>query len=825
MSAHGLLAAAFDHRTSRAGDPQLHTHVLVANLVLGFDGRWSAPDARLLYFHARTAGFVYQASLRAGLVESLGVRFGPVTRGTAEIADLDPALLRAFSTRRAEIEEYLSVHGESSRKAAELAALATRSPKSLVLEPDGNALHLRDQWRQQATDLGFDPADLFNNLGPARAVEISETLSARLERNLTAPGGLTEKESTFERRDVVRAIAENLPEGSHLDQIDGLAERVLARTDVVPLPGRGKGGEHLQTTTELLGVEGELLRRSIARQGDQAGIVDSGLTDSVLAQRSGLSSEQQSMVRALTTSGAGVQVVVGKAGAGKTTALYLAREAFELAGYRVTGTALAARAAEELEASAGIASVTLARFFKETDWGHSDLGPSDVVVVDEAGMVGTRALERLVKLTDDVGAKLILVGDPRQLSEIDAGGAFAALARDLGAAELMENRRQVEVWERHALDQLRSGDVSTALSAYDIHHRICMSETMAEAQRELVNAWARGRNDGQSSLMMAVNRSDVTNLNELARTELFHRGELGDEILRAHDRSFAIGDEIVCLRNSRGIGVINGTRGTVVGTEDQCLLVETTKGPRLLTEEYLADGHVGHSYATTVHKAQGATYDRAFVLATESLTREAGYVSMSRARTGTELFVVTGGMESGLGPDTGDEEPLARVAARLKISRAKELASEQLGNEQGPGGDRYAKMRTERRIAQSLEQRMSRISQTIDVREGGKNQSPLVDLEVDGHVNHSRFETPIYITKALGPRPMFSDERKNYDRVADLIEEYRGANYVNGDDALGPRPVDAEGRRTYEAISGQIRNLDLSCEPRFEIQSIEMVPQ
>jgi ATP-dependent exoDNAse (exonuclease V) alpha subunit len=140
-----------------------------------------------------------------------------------------------------------------------------------------------------------------------------------------------------------------------------------------------------------------------------------------------------------------------------------------------------------------------------------------------------------------------------------------------------------------------------------------MSETMAEAQRELVNAWARGRSEGQSSLMMAVNRSDVTNLNELARTELIHRGELGDEILRAHDRSFAIGDEIVCLRNSRGLGVINGTRGTVVGSKDRCLLVETAKGPRSLTEAYLVDGHVGHSYATTVHKAQGATYDRAFV--------------------------------------------------------------------------------------------------------------------------------------------------------------------------------------------------------------------
>jgi Ti-type conjugative transfer relaxase TraA len=820
MSANGLLGAAFDHRTSRAGDPQLHTHVLVANLVLGFDGRWSAPDARLLYFHARTAGFVYQASLRAGLVESLGVRFGPVSRGSAEIADLDPGLLRAFSTRRAEIEKYLAVHGESSRKAAELAALATRSAKSLAGEPDGNAIHLRDYWRQQATELGFDPADLFNNLGPARAVELSDTLSDQLERNLIAPWGLTEKESTFERRDVVRVIAENLPEGGYLDQIDGLADRVLARADVVPLPSRGRGGERLQTTTELLGVEAELLRRSIARQGDQAGKVERDLTESVLARRPELSAEQQSMVRALTTSGVGVQVVVGKAGAGKTTALFLAREAFEQAGYRVTGTALAARAAEELEASAGIASVTLARFFSETDWGHSDLGPSDVVVVDEAGMVGTRALERLVKLTDDVGAKLILVGDPRQLSEIDAGGAFAALARDLGATELMDNRRQVKVWERHALDQLRSGDVATALSAYDTHDRICMSETMVEAQRALVDAWVRGRCEGQSSLMMAVNRSDVANLNELARAELFKRGELGEEILRAHDRSFAIGDEVVCLRNSRGLGVINGTRGTVVGSEDRCLLVETAKGPRVLTDEYLANGHVGHSYATTVHKAQGATYDRAFVLATESLTREAGYVSMSRARAGTELFVVAGGFESGLGPDIGDEEPLARVAARLKVSRSKELARDQFGDDQGSGGDQYARKRTDRMIAQRLEQRMSRLDLAIESpdrrlakdHEIGSERRPMV----------RRVEPAIHVTSALGSRPMFSDQRTHYDRVVDLIENYRVSNNVTGESTLGPRPSDVEALQDYEAVTRQIHQFDRGRGIELEPPSVDL---
>jgi conjugative relaxase-like TrwC/TraI family protein len=162
ISTRGLLAAAFVHRTSRAGDPQLHTHVLAANAVLGSDGRWSAPDARLLYFHARTAGFVYQAALRAGLVESLGVRFGPVVRGSAELTDLEPTLIRRFSTRRAEIEEYLTLHGGSSRRTAEVAALATRSAKESPADDTDAAPDLRSRWRDQAVDR--------DTLGPHRSV-------------------------------------------------------------------------------------------------------------------------------------------------------------------------------------------------------------------------------------------------------------------------------------------------------------------------------------------------------------------------------------------------------------------------------------------------------------------------------------------------------------------------------------------------------------------------------------------------------------------------------------------------------------------------------
>ena len=184
----GLVAAAFVHRTSRAGDPQLHTHVLAANVGRGTDGRWSSPDPRLLYFHARTAGFVYQASLRAHLVEALGVRFGPVVRGSAELVGADPTLLRRFSSRRAEIEEYLSVRGDSSRRTAELAALATRTPKPSD-DGTGTAVDLRSLWRGQALAVGIDPDADVATLGRPRAVLHIRGCGRRLDRAVGHRGG------------------------------------------------------------------------------------------------------------------------------------------------------------------------------------------------------------------------------------------------------------------------------------------------------------------------------------------------------------------------------------------------------------------------------------------------------------------------------------------------------------------------------------------------------------------------------------------------------------------------------------------------------------
>jgi hypothetical protein len=389
---------------------------------------------------------------------------------------------------------------------------------------------------------------------------------------------------------------------------------------------------------------------------------------------------------------------------------------------------------------------------------------------------------------------LILTGDPRQLAEIEAGGTFRALANRLGAIELNENRRQHEAWERLALDELRSGNVLQGLLAYDVHDRIRISATMAAARVDMVERWLEAKDSG--ALMLAVNRRDVDDLNAVARTKLIEAGALGDEVLRTEERSFALSDEVVCLRNAKKLGVLNGTRGTVVGFDSDGLHIETSGGPRVLPTRYIEAGHLTHGYATTVHKAQGATYDRAFVLATDSLTREAGYVAMSRARTGTELFVISGAFEDGRGPDLGKDEPMARTAARLATSRAKFMASEHLVGGLPANGHFPSDFPTDPGAG-------SPSAAQLENAPAAASRSP-----IDWRARFADIENPEHHVAALGTRPAFVDQQRRYDRVARSIDTYRERFDVDGPDPLGPRPFETFPRLAYDYVAAQIRDYE-----------------
>jgi Ti-type conjugative transfer relaxase TraA len=692
----GLTAAAFRHRTSRAGDPLLHTHVLVANCVrTSDDGIWRTLDGRALYQHARTAGFLYQAHLRHELTHRLGVAWEPVVNGMADIRGVDREWIDAFSKRRAAIVAELEARGETSARAAQVATLSTRQAKPD--QPDEPTL--RQRWRDEADGLDI-PADAIEQTLHQIAPTVPQV--DPLVQDLLGRDGLTREASTFTRRDVVRAIAERAPDGAPVGWVEHCADRLIgearARDEVVAL-GSGSGhlaevlrredgtaipaspGDVRLTTVELLHLEQAVADGAVARRRDGFGL-PAATVDPVIARRPTLAGEQADLVRRLTREGDGVAVVVGKAGTGKTFALDAAREAWQSAGVTVSGAALAARAATELQDSAGIPSTTLARLLGELDRQDRDGTPGPlrdgrhVLVVDEAGMIGTRQLARLLDHAQRRRVKVVLVGDPHQLPEIDAGGLFRALTNRLPAIELTTNRRQANAWEVEALDDLRTGDVDRAIDAYAQHGRIVTADTAEAVREQLVADWWATRHglDADAAIMVAVRRADVDDLNQRARARMQATGRLTGPTLTVDGREFQTGDRIVCLRNDRRLGVVNGTRATVDHvTDDRGLIVRLDDDRQVaLPTDYLDAGHVTHGYAITGHKAQGITVDHTFVLGSDELYREWGYVALSRGRHTNRLYLheVTDQREAGPHTPEPAVDPLRQATGRLLRSQA-----------------------------------------------------------------------------------------------------------------------------------------------------------
>jgi conjugative relaxase-like TrwC/TraI family protein len=690
----GLVAAAFRHRTSRADDPLLHTHVLVANLArTSDDGVWRTLDSRRLYAHAKTAGVLYQAQLRHELTRRLGVGWGPVVNGTADIAGVDRDLIEAFSCRRAQIVDQLEARGESSAKAAQVATLATRQAKGVR----HSEAELRTRWRAEAARLGVDGGWWRGLVGRAMPRPPDP---ARLARDLVEGEGLTAGSSTFGRREVIQAIAERAPTGLPAGDIEHLADQLLDRHrggQVVEL-GPNRGGLRAvdvirrhdgrlvpsdpdgrrYTTRGLLLIEQHAVTAALARTGDQVAAVDPGVVERAVRGR-GLSGEQTAMVRRLTTSGAGVEVVVGKAGTGKTYALDAARHAWNRAGIPVAGVALAARAALELQQAAAIRSTTLASLLARLEAGEpAVLESGSVLVVDEAGMIGTRQLAHLLHHSSQRQVKVVLVGDPRQLPEIDAGGLYRALTVRLPAIELTDNRRQQHAWEQAALDELRHGDPAVALDAYRRHGRIVTADTPDQLADQLVDDWWTTARDALSgSVMIALRRAEVDDLNHRARARMHTDRRLHGPVLHAGGIELQAGDRIVCLRNSQRHGVVNGTRATITRIDPERRRVQATGDdgrPVVLEAAYLDGGHVAHGYAITGHKAQGLTVDHTYVLGTDALYREWGYVAMSRGRHTNRLYQTTTAQQlDGEHPHVHQRaEPYASLAARMARTRAEQ---------------------------------------------------------------------------------------------------------------------------------------------------------
>jgi hypothetical protein len=400
----------------------------------------------------------------------------------------------------------------------------------------------------------------------------------------------------------------------------------------------------------------------------------------------------------------------------------------------------------------------------------------------------------------------------------------AGLIQRLGAIELTGNHRQGATWERTALAELRHGNPVWGLASFELADRIHRAPSMAEARAELVDAWLAARSAGADSVMLAVTRDDVTALNQLARAALRRAGDLGSDQVNLGGVGLAIGDQVICLRNDSVLEVVNGTKGTVRSVTDEGIAVTTDQGLRQLPFGYAVDGHLDHGYATTIHKSQGQTVDRAFVLATDSLTREAGYVAMSRARKGTDLFVPVSAFEDGITPDQREQtNPMHGVAKRFLVSRAKGMATDELPEPYGAGRTPLV----DTRVASDPADAELADTGLADTDLAGSVLAPSESVSSQSSPPADESEDR-YLVDMLGRRPAFLAERSDYDRVARAVSSYRTTYGIDRDGAeqggvgtrapLGAPPLEAFQRSEFEKVLTQVRTyqrrlgLDLGLE-------------
>ena len=698
VRAEGLIAAAFRHRTSRNGDPHLHTHVLVPNMVLGEDGKWATPDARWLYTAAKTIGYLYEAQLRHNLTVALGVEWGEVRNGIADIAHIPAEVLKAFSTRRAEIEERLAIRNQHSPRAAMIAALDTRRAKQV--EP--RTIELRASWHQRAAEIGFDPARLRDVIGRTEPAAIGDRERILVEDRMLGAEGLTAHDSSFDRHDILRQWCDALPAGAPIERIEALTECLIDRRQTAPLhnliPGRGDvirdtagrtisvlPAQERWSTFELLDIEHRALDTAGSMLAAERAVCPTEAVDAALRGSASLSDEQVRAVIEMTQSGNGIDVLTAPAGAGKTFAFAAARDAWERAGFHVVGAAHTGVAADELAMAAGIPSTTIARLLLAIERGEpGGLDERSVLVVDEAGTAGTRDLARLLDQVHRTGAKTVLAGDAKQLPEIAAGGLFAALTQRVPPIELRDNRRQHHEWEAEALRQLRDGNTTHAMHAYLQHERITVGHDAHHTKTLMLADWWAAYVVGDDAVMLAGRRADVAELNICGHVRADAAGMLTGPTLDVAGTPIQAGDKVMMLRNDRKLGVRNGNRGVVVAVDpDQhSMQVRLARGTIDLPASYVEGRHVDLAYAMTVHKAHGTTCDATMMLADDLLYRELAYEAMSRGREQNRLYIsrttiseLDLRLEDGPhAPTTPDGDPLDILAAGLDRRRTKQLA-------------------------------------------------------------------------------------------------------------------------------------------------------
>jgi conjugative relaxase-like TrwC/TraI family protein len=669
LDTQGLSVAGFRQTTSRLDDPQIHTHLVVSAKVQTTDGRWMALDARVLKQHQRSFGGLYQSVLRSEVTAKFGVGWEPIVNGQAEITGLDPELLAAFSKRAAQvdvetnarIEEFEAREGRAPSRFERAAIEREAAADTRVKKTGTAATELRSVWRQEAADLGHTPRsviDAVNSAGRTRA-EPAKTMVAEI---VTA---LSERKSVWHDLDVLREITDRFQPRRGIDgqRWMGVLDRALTQVldACVGLDpdqqdaeaGRGSDGRSVWiepvaprwSSQQVIDQELDLLAWTLSAQ-----VLEPSPSRSI---ERGHLDVLQAAAAAEVAGGDRLVVIIGPAGAGKTSMLTAAIDDLNAQGRSVFGIAPTAKAARVLEGETGMRSDTLAKLLHEhareggprPEW---RLKRGTTVIVDEAGMVSTPDLWRLTDLAQQLDLRVVLVGDPHQLQAVARGGMFPELAATATrTVELEHVHRFSEPWEAAASLRLRRGDPAV-LSEYLWHGRV-EPGTLDQHLRTIGREWAEAEAKGRSLAITTTTNEHATLINHYIQNTRLRTGALAGTPVAAADGAVYIGDVVMTRRNDRtlttsaGDPVRNRDRWTVTATHDDGSITaraHTSDATVTLPATYVSE-FVQLAYATTEHGNQGITTDRSITLVTGTTTGRGLYVGATRGRVDNQFLVVT----------------------------------------------------------------------------------------------------------------------------------------------------------------------------------------
>ncbi len=716
------LIAVFPHGSSREQEPQIHSHALWQNLAIRDDGTPGAIRSHDLYTHQMAGGAAYRASLDFRL-QAIGLQterdgFAFRLKGVPE------ELCRFFSTRRQQIEQYLEEIDEGySAKLAEKASVQTRANKGHIARGE-----LFEHWYAQCLEHGFSREQAEALVSPHRGkaqdpIKEHARLSALLDDSIEE---LAATRGYFSDRDVIREVVPQLYGADiHFENLLPLIEVKLQERERV-LPLREEPGNRLYSTVEHMDIEEQLdaSARELASDNNHK-LPETSIVWPAEKYMELNDGQRRAFVHVTQDTGA-LAIVDGFPGTGKTFFLNAVRDAYEAHGLKVIGTAVSRRAATELSDGAQIEAdsvFALKRSIEKTGvstvlshdarmlgraligkgtWKapKEKLDSKTVLIVDESTMLNTQDANYLLGKARESGAKVVLVGGTNQLPAIGPGGVFEYLKKEHGSEELTEIIRQESEWEREAIKQLYYGDMQGALNQYAEHGRVSVEEDRERSFGALTSDWHSSRSeDARESVVIAHTNADVQDLNERIQRQRKYRGELGWRWATVSGQTVHQGDIVTFQKNfsaydardpSTRIKINNGDIGMVraikvmginrgeVEVEVELRRTKPTRMPikrafgikednirvRFWTKDDVA---LSLGYATTVHKVQGGTFEKAYVLGGGAMTSlESTFVAMSRAKKETKLY---------LSKDEAGED-LERFVEEASRSRTKPMAKE-----------------------------------------------------------------------------------------------------------------------------------------------------